>query len=70
MKLARLWRGSDDCLSNVGHRSTAVEVALKMAFRKFGTDHSLDDEAMSKLQVTPPTPPPPAARARARISPA
>eukprot|EP00208_Stichococcus_sp_RCC1054_P000920 CAMPEP_0206139432 /NCGR_PEP_ID=MMETSP1473-20131121/6079_1 /ASSEMBLY_ACC=CAM_ASM_001109 /TAXON_ID=1461547 /ORGANISM="Stichococcus sp, Strain RCC1054" /LENGTH=768 /DNA_ID=CAMNT_0053533229 /DNA_START=85 /DNA_END=2388 /DNA_ORIENTATION=- len=31
--------------------STAVEVALKMAFRKFGADHGLSDDQMARLQV-------------------
>ena len=28
-----------------------MEVALKMAFRKFGADRGLDDAAMAQLQV-------------------
>jgi bifunctional dethiobiotin synthetase / adenosylmethionine---8-amino-7-oxononanoate aminotransferase len=33
------------------HRSTAVEVALKMAFRKFAADNRLNDDEMARLRV-------------------
>lgn len=47
----------DALLSQAGRslscRSTAVEVALKMAFRKSAADRRLEDGEMSKLQVLP-----------------